>query len=208
MVIPRFIPTAFALVSLSLCTLTIGISSAAAAPTLSLPKEVFVKASTAFTITPSLGYQQYGGLLVYDKVTSVRPKNYKFPPAYAKQAKAFMKQARAACINVWVTGKTSTFSQVYPAFIIYDHLTDTQAGLRRLSVQFSPFSMTSDGRWASKGFNSNDPTRRVRAQGGFWDSLYNFYTTSTETTMKFMGKKVTVDCDGNLVAEADYPLVP
>lgn len=160
------------------------------------PKEVFVKAHTSFSIDPSLGFGQYMGTIRYAKVSVVRPLN-------AKLSKKIIKRARKACLDLFIDGDAT----VFPAFIIYDELDHTanQGGIRRLSVMNAPFSIDASGNWTSKGFNSNDPAKVVRAQGGFWDSLYNFRVIEHPTTFKLGAKTIQADCDGDVAVEAEYP---
>jgi len=160
------------------------------------PAVVFVKGKTTFTIggaTALVGFaDQYRGSLSYGKVTVVRPKG----ATATKQQKA---AAQAACMKLWLTGKSGS----RPAFLIFQGLGTT---FTKLSFMSSPFIMEANGRWISKGFNSNDPSRKVLAQGGFWDDLYGFRQTQAWTTFKFGKKKIQAVCDGDIAATADYPL--
>lgn len=174
-----------------LAVLVLGATSAHAVR----PTIVFVKAHTSFEIDPSLGFSQYFGTIRYGKVSVVLPPN-------GKLNKKIIKRARKACLDLFVNGDGVT----YPAFIIYDELNaPPEVGIRRLSVQSSPFSIDASGNWTSKGFSSNDPTKIVRAQGGFWDSLYNFKSIERFASFKVGAKKISAECDANVSVEAEYP---
>jgi hypothetical protein len=161
------------------------------------PAEVFVTAQTSFSIDPPLGWGQYFGTIHYTKVEVVRPLD-------ATLTKKVIKKARRACLRLFANGD----GVVFPAFIIYDDLSFTpdQGGIRRLSAQLDPFVIDSDGNWTSKGFNSNDPAKLVRAQGGFWtDTYYNFRELERPTSFRVGKNTIQADCDGDVSAEADYP---
>lgn len=165
--------------------------AAAASPAGTTPEKLFVQGRTSFVIHPDSA-PRYTGNVDYTKVTSVTPRDVPVPRKMAAKA-------RAACLKAFRYGGPRLFPhvEVFTAYPNGSPVRLTTAGDHVIDAT---------GGWGRNGFLPQSYAKVVTARAAFWtDAYYNAAKNDITVSITHGGKRIEVDCDGEMTAKLPWP---